>query len=60
MKLIRIKTSATVIYKEIYKVPDNANLDEIVDNGLPQEAILVDTIDEEFIGYNEILEAEEI
>lgn len=60
MKLIRIKTSATVIYKEIYKVPDNANLDEIVDCGLPQEAILIDTIDEEFVGYNEILEAEEI
>lgn len=60
MKMIKIKTSAKVIYKEIYKVPDDANLDEIVVNGLPQEAILVDTIDEEFIGYNEILEAEEI
>lgn len=60
MKTIKVRTSAIVIYEQIYKVSDKTNLDDVINLGIPNEAIFVDTLDEEFVGYTDILEAEEI
>lgn len=58
--LIKITTDIVGYRTELWEVPDDTDLNDVIAEGLPLESNFLRTLSEDYIGSNEILEVEKI